>query len=77
MPTYRAISETEISVYITHSGFIAIRGDDNDLGKSVLLLLSARQAERLLADLPDLVQMATTQQAEYLDGGDDAQSPNS
>ncbi len=76
MPTYRAISETEISVYITHGGFIAIRGDDNDLGKSVLLLLSARQAERLLADLPDLIEMATTQQAEYLDGGDDAESPH-
>jgi hypothetical protein len=76
MPTYRAISETEISVYITHSGFIAIRGDDNELGKSVLLLLSARQAERLLADLPDLVEMATAQQAEYLDGGDDAEPPH-
>ena len=76
MPIYRAISETEISVYITHGGFIAIKGDDNALGKSVLLLLSPRQAERLLADLPDLVEMATAQQAEYLEGGDDAESSN-
>jgi hypothetical protein len=76
MPTYRAISETEISVYITHRGFIAIKGDDNELGRSVGLLLSARQAERLLADLPDLIEMAAQQREDYLDGGDDAESPH-
>jgi hypothetical protein len=76
MPIYRAIVETEIVASITHSGFIAIDGEDHTLGKNARLLLSARQAQMLLEDLPTLIEMASEQQAGYIEhasnGGDDA-----
>lgn len=71
MPKYVAAYETDISVYATVNGSIAIEGLEHlsqDITDSpVKILLSIRQASKLLQDLPELIKDAQVNFVDFTD----------
>ncbi len=72
MLTYLAIPESDVSVCLTESGCIGIESYSHEYGKTVMLLLSPRQAQLMLEDLPDVISMARQKQEQYLEGQKEA-----
>lgn len=65
MRTYASVQEEDINLYITQAGSIALESMCFELGHLVKVFISPRQAEMLLADLPDIIEMAKNQFNEY------------
>lgn len=65
MRTYASVREDDVAVYITQDGSIALESMCHERLEKIKIFISPRQAQMLVADLPDFIEMAQNQFDEY------------